>query len=146
MKSSLESAIEEYIKVHGESELESRLRSLLQKDEGDVLTIIVNKGQHPLSDCHKRGEIYIVSEGMLDLQNPNSVFKRLLDGLATKLKSKPWKKVYIVPFGPAALSMQVKLLVYRILHIDSIDVLHIGNNDYIDIDVKQRDFLSERNS
>lgn len=146
MNRELQEVIQKYIDTHGESELENRLRSLLQKDEEDVLTIIVNKGQHPLSESHVRGEIFVVSEGMLDLKNPNEVFKGLLDKLAKKLKSKPWKRVYIVPFGPAALSMQVKLLVYRVLHMDSIDVLHIGNNDYIDIEVNQRDFLSERNS
>jgi hypothetical protein len=118
----------------------SRILSIHNKD--DILTIIANEGVHPHSLIHDRGEVYIASRGNLDFSSKEKVekeFEIVLSELALKLKSKMWKKVYLVPFGPSVLAMQIKLLVYRILHIETIDVLHAGNGVYYDVEINQRD-------
>lgn len=121
-------------------------RILLINEEEDVLTIIVNEGIHPNSPVHERGQIYVASRGNIDFSSKNNVekeFQRILIGLAKKLKSKPWKKVYIVPFGPAVLSMQIKLLVYRILYIETIDFLYAGHGTYYELDIDLRTIAAE---
>ncbi|NEN90215.1 MAG: hypothetical protein F6K48_15375 [Okeania sp. SIO3H1] len=70
-------------------------------------------------------------------------FNQILIKVAQKLKSKPWKKVYLVPFGPAVLSMQIKLLVYRILYIETIDFLYAGHGVYYDLDINLRVIAAE---
>jgi hypothetical protein len=114
---------------------------LAKSDEHDVLTIIVNEGVHPSSPLHNNGEVYIASRGNIDFSSKEVVekeFVEILIGVAKKLKSKPWKKVYLVPFGPAVLSMQIKLLVYRILYMETIDFLYAGQGDYYDLDINLR--------
>ena len=68
--------------------------------------------------------------------------EKVLKRVAKKLEQRPWQTVYLVPFGPSVLAMQIKLLVYRILHIETIDVMHIGDQRYADIAIKQRQIKS----
>ncbi|NEQ41007.1 MAG: hypothetical protein F6K40_34270 [Okeania sp. SIO3I5] len=72
-------------------------------------------------------------------------FNKILIKVAEKLKSKPWKKVYLVPFGPAVLSMQIKLLVYRILYIETVDFLYAGHGVYYDLDINLRLIAAQSN-
>lgn len=107
----------------------------------DVLTIVVNVGVHHLPKNIQRGEVYIASEGSLDFSSKESAhdeFLNVLQRVASKLKQKNWKKIYLVPFGPAHLSMLVKLLVYRVTHIETVDVFHMGGGVYEDMDVSLR--------
>jgi len=99
-----------------------------------TLTIVVNSGVHHLADEYLRGDVFVCSEGSLDFSSPASVhteFRRVLTNTARKLKSRAWSCVYIVPFGPATLSMQVKLLVYRVCGIESIDVMNIPGKNIV---------------
>ena len=68
-------------------------------------------------------------------------FKAILSGLTEKLKSKKWKRIHIIPFGPCALSMQIKLLVYRITRIESVDVFYLGEGEYVDLKINQRNII-----
>ena len=38
----------------------------------------------------------------------------------------------------ARLSLQIKSLVYKVLDIETIDVLHVGNGKHVDIDIDPR--------
>ena len=110
----------------------------------NVLTIVVNKGVHHLPAKIMRGTVFNASEGNLDFSSAESVqeeFERILEEVAKILKSKSWKQVHVVPFGPCALSMQIKLLVYRITRIESIDIFHLGEGGYMNLEVKQRHII-----
>ena len=138
--------IEGFIRLHGESRLIDVL-SLENYDE--TLTIIANAGIHPYHALHKRGEVYIASEGTLDFSTPESAvaeIQSVLLRVARKLKEKSWNCVYLVPFGPAPLSLQIKSLVHKILDIETIDVLHVGNGKHVDIHVSPRSIAVKVNS
>jgi hypothetical protein len=131
----------------GSALVESRLHALLEEHSGNVLTIVSNKGLHPLRSAHTRGETFIASEGFLDYSSQEAAteaIEAVLERLGVKLKSKPWAKIYLVPFGPSVLAMHIKLFVYRVLHQETIDVLHAGDEKYYDIDIKQRAILVDR--
>lgn len=126
-------------------EILSRYIDQEKNNKKDILTIIVNKGIHPPPVKNLRGTIFYASEGNLDFSNANSVqseFDAILKSTAKILKSKNWNQVCIIPFGPCALSMQIKLLVYRITRIETIDVFHLGKGKYIDLEVEQRSIIS----
>ena len=110
----------------------------------DDLTIIVNEGVHHLDDEFKRGDVFIASQGSLDFSSAETVhaeYQRVLVATAQKLKSRSWKRVYIVPFGPTTLSMQIKLLVYSICGLQSIDVMQLNGETRIDLDINLRELI-----
>ena len=112
--------------------------------DAHVLTIVSNKGVHHLPEDILRGEVFYASEGNLDFSSLDTVsveFREILGGLAEKLKSKKWKRIHIIPFGPCALSMQIKLLVYRITRIESVDIFYLGEGEYVDLEINQRNVI-----
>ena len=112
--------------------------------KNNILTIVVNRGVHHLPTKFLRGSIYYASEGNLDFSTSESVqteFINILERVAKKLKSQKWKEIYIVPFGPSALCMQIKLLVYRITKIESADLFYMGRGEYIDLEIDQRSVI-----
>jgi hypothetical protein len=98
-----------------------------------VLTIITNFGTHPPPSEHLHGEIFSASEGILDFSSIDSV-NLILDEinrkLLKKLKEKRWEKIYLIPFGHTVVNMSIKLTVFRVLWMDTIDVFYFGNNKY----------------
>ena len=110
----------------------------------NVLTIVVNKGVHHRPEEKLRGTILYASEGNLNFSSIESVHAELegiLKRVSRALKSTSWNRVYIVPFGPCALSMQIKLLVYRITRIESVEIFYLGDGEYKDLDLKQRNII-----
>lgn len=110
----------------------------------DVLTIVVNQGVHHMPEKYLYGEVFYASEGNLDFSSEATVYEEyqnVLSNVARKLKSKSWKRIYIVPFGPSTLSMQIKLLVYRITRIESVDLFYSGDGEYFTLELDQRDII-----
>lgn len=138
MRSETLALVEDFIRNHGES----KLIDVLSPDNHDnALTIISNAGVHPYHALHCRGEVYVASEGTLDFSSEESAVAEIESALirvAKKLKEKRWGRVYLVPFGPAPLSLQIKSLVHKILDIETIDVLHVGNGAHVDICINPR--------
>ena len=130
---------------------EEQARAILERhlelekyERGDTLTIVVNKGVHHLPEEKLRGTVFYASEGNLDFSSTGSVheeFERVLGNVTRILKCKRWKQVFILPFGPCALSMQIKLLVYRITRIESIELFYLGEGEYMDLEVTQRNII-----
>lgn len=113
----------------------------------DVLTIVANEGIHVLSRRYRRGDVFAASTGSMDFSNARSVrteYEKALLRTARKLQERAWRKVYIVPFGPTTLSMQIKLLVYRVCGIESIDVAHLRGNTRADIALDLRRIAQRR--
>ena len=118
------------IKRIGEEKACDILREHLEQEgrgDKDVLTIVVNKGVHHLPEKNLRGTVFYASEGNLDFSSARSVekeFDGILEDVTRILKKRNWKQVFVLPFGPCALSMQIKLLIYRITRIESVEIFH----------------------
>ncbi|MDD0968504.1 MULTISPECIES: hypothetical protein [Pseudomonas] len=141
MNPELTRKLENYIARNGETALLDLINGTLPNAEPKTLTIIANGGVHPLQDIHKRGEVFFASMGSINFENietAESELKDILTKVAHKLKSELWSKIYIVPFGPAILSMQIKSLVYKVLNQETIDVLHAGSGVHFDISIDTR--------
>jgi hypothetical protein len=139
MNKALEDAIEDYVGRYGEKSLLRKLCTT--RDETSVLTIIANAGVHPYHELHMRGDIFVASQGNLDFSSAEASadqIRQVLTKVAIKLKEKRWNKVYLVPFGPAPLSLQIKSLVHKVLDIETIDVLHAGGGVHFDIELDPR--------
>lgn len=114
--------------------------------QDDILTIVANAGVHPVQAIHQRGAVYVASVGNLDFSSPemtHASIKAVLIAAAKKLQERPWKKVYIAPFGPAILSMLLKGLVFKILYIETIDILHAGSGIHYDVSFDLRSIAIE---
>ncbi len=135
-------AVERFIERFGSDALRERLESVTLESSSATLTIVANEGIHPRGQPHKRGEVFVASRGNLDFSSAATAgrdIREALDRVARKLKERVWKRVYIVPFGPSVLSMQIKALVHHVSHLDSIEVLHAGGGEYFDIQIDLRD-------
>jgi hypothetical protein len=117
-----------------------------QSGETETLTIVVNEGVHHLPEEYKRGEVFVASRGSLNFSSVESLheeFRRVVRATARKLKSQAWSRVYIVPFGPTALSMQIKLLVYWVCGFQSIEVMHVPGEPRVDVSIDLRKLILE---
>lgn len=144
----LENALTEAVHTVGrEKVMADLLRMKKESSENKlVLTIVMNAGVHHLAPEYLRGDVFIASEGSLDLSSQTKIheeFKKILMRAAIKLKSKGWNQVYVVPFGPTPLCMQIKLLVYRICGIESIDVMNIPGQPRVDLAFNLRQLVVE---
>ena len=117
------------------------LTSLARRESlTDTLTLVSNAGVHTIPDSYLHGDIYEVSRGDWTASTPAEVHEeltRLLRGLAHKLRSRPWRQVYLVPTGHPILTVNVKLLVYRLLRINTID-LYYRAGQYIEVHIDHR--------
>jgi len=114
-----------------------------------TLTIIANQGTHHLPDAYKRGEIFVATKGNLDfssVERVKSQYEKVIVELSQKLKSNSWKTIYLVPFGHSTLCMQIKLLVYRVTRIETIDLFYDGKGGYADLSIEQRGLIIETDS
>lgn len=139
MNKIVKDAVEGYIEKFGEESLFRKLDSELSNN--NILTIIANAGVHPYHSLHQRGEVFVASHGNLDFSSKETSTAEIESALlkvAKKLKEKRWNKIYLVPFGPAPLSLQIKSLVYKVLDIETTDVLHAGGGIHFDIELDPR--------
>ncbi len=106
----------------------------------DTLTVVANAGVHTIPPQYLRGEVYEVSRGNWTGSDQAEVTQeliRLLSGLARKLRAHPWQTVYLVPTGHPILTINVKLLVYRLLRLNTID-LYYREGIYLEIQLDHR--------
>ncbi len=141
-----EDLLRQAIQANGEEVVLRELRKLcaMPSSKENVLTIIANEGVHHLPEEFVRGEVYTAHEGSFDFSSPNLTHSQIRDvliRLAEKLKSKPYHRIYLVPFGHSVPAMQIKLLVYRICHIETTDVFYIGAGRYFDYQENLRDLV-----
>jgi hypothetical protein len=132
----------------GEDRLKKELANLVSDESTsseDTLTIVVNYGVHHIPNKLLRGEVFKASEGSLDFSSKKSIideFERVLKNVASKLKESEWKKIYLIPYGPANLSVLIKLLVYRVTHIETVDTFYL-EGEYHEIDIQLRKLILE---
>jgi hypothetical protein len=145
LKDRFESRLQAAVIAAGPEAVEAALDRLAdQSANAEALTIIVNEGVHHLPDEYRRGRVYVASRGSLDFSTPDTIhaeFTRILRDAARVLKSRQWRKVYLVPFGPSTLSMQLKLLVYRVTDLETVDVMHVPHGPRVDIALSLREII-----
>ena len=144
MRSHLRELVEKCVTELGEDAVTRALVTLEsghgQAGERDVLTIIANAGVHRVPDSCLRGEVLIASQGNWAVGSEeamNREIRRILAKVARKLKQRPWRKVFLVPTGHPVVSMNIKLLVYRILRLNTADWMYLDGIYYI-IEIDQR--------
>lgn len=136
--------VKSFINKYGEKELELYLNKKLEKNN-KILTIIGNEGLHPIPDEYLHGEIYNASSGSLNFdtdENILSEYKLVLKDLGEKLKEKNWEKVYFIPTGQTTLTLQIKLFVYHILRLSTIDLFY-SKGRYMEIDIDYRSIIGK---
>lgn len=139
-RQSLDSLIQSAVTEVGKRRALAAIESLIDDSRGDVLTVVANQGTHKIPDRYLRGEIFVASQGNLDFSSAREIkrqFQDILGALRDKLKERAWRKVYLIPTGHPALSIQIKLGIYRISRITTSDVFYY-NGQYFDIDIDIR--------
>ena len=110
----------------------------------ETLTIICNEGLHPIPKEFIEGEMYVASQGNLDFSSVEAVndeIDAILFGLKIKLHERPWKKVILIPFGHSVICMNIKMAVYRVLRLETVDLFFFGNGKYGAIERETRSVL-----
>ena len=81
---------------------------------------------------------------MLDYtQSRKTSYTLVLNRLAEKLFERSWKRIYLVPTGPTTLILQIKLLVYHITRISTVDLFY-SKGDYFEIELDYRSYLNSK--
>lgn len=138
----LHELLDEVLKTRDSEEVVVALENLRGQNapEATILTIIANAGVHEIPKAYLRGEVYEASRGDWDAKTEEALLlelSRILTGLAKKLRSRPWKHVYLIPTGHPIVSLQIKSMVYRLLRLNTID-LYYKAGAYFEIDLDQR--------
>lgn len=125
----------------GQARVTEVLAKLAQeKDGGHTLTLVANAGVHTIPNEYLRGEIYEVSRGNWIAQTHDELVEELaglLSNLARHLRLRAWRKVYLIPTGHPVLTANIKLLVYRVLRLNTID-LYYKDGSYLEISIDHR--------
>lgn len=141
-RTDLQTLLDEAVAATSAEQVADTLRRFLEiiPDEPETLTIIANTGLHEIPASYLRGEVYPASRGDWQVSTKEALLKEMtaiLSRLATKLRSRSWKRVYLIPTGHPVLSLQIKSMVYRVLRINSID-LYYKAGTYFEVDIDQR--------
>ena len=135
------------IAKHGLKATELALQRILHAplEAESTLTIIANAGLHPLPQEVLRGDVFEASRGNLNLTDASTLhleYVRILSGVARKLLSKTWAIVYLIPTGPPTLALQVKLLVYQICRLATVDLFY-SKGQFIEVSLDHRELIGE---
>lgn len=115
-----------------------------EADRESVCTVIVNEGMHHIPSRVLRGDVYVYSRGPLDFSSEHNLNEQLSNyakGLIEFLRSKKWSRVFVVISGHAVACMSVKLIVFRVTHMESEDWVFDGEGNYLLSDVIVRSQL-----
>ena len=87
----------------GERGLIEALSSLMNPgvSPSEELTIVSNAGMHNIPSAYVHGELYVASDGNLELssqENISETYASVLQRLAAKLREKAWKKIYLIVY------------------------------------------------
>lgn len=139
--------LEKLIKQEGKTKAKKSLLGLLEDIEKPTLTIISNLGSHRIPERYLRGEIFVASEGNLDFSNKIIIedqYKQILGFTREKLLEKNWGRIYLIPTGHVTLSLQLKMLVYRVTRLSTVDIFYSDGN-FFELDINPRLPLTKSN-
>ena len=145
MDETLSSLIDKFRSRYGDTELRAFLTNRLAGHSDAVLTIVCDDTMHAIPESVILGERFVLSSGNFDTTNSRTVEEYLNSRiilLANKLNSREWDRVRVVYSGHAILAAVAKFTVYRVLHIESDDVIYFGGIGYMEISVRVRNVLA----
>lgn len=141
ISSKLSNAINDYLKHEPEDKLLHLLERSSSRVDESTLTIIADQTIHRIPEEQCIGTVYEFSRGQIPTSSDKETEQHIvscLQKLYLELRSKNWKRVRIIVSGHALLSMQIKSLVYRVLHIDTEDIGFFGQDGYREIRIDFR--------
>lgn len=134
--------VRRYVDKFGDKQLQEYLSAKLNENNL-TLTLIGNAGLHSVPAEFMHGVVYEVTRGNLDLSSKESAlseYQGALSSLVKKLRERTWEKVYFVPTGHTTLVLQIKLIVYHVLRLSTIDLFY-QKGKYFEIDFDYRQLL-----
>ncbi len=140
--------VEALLKQEGSAKTKKLLKSFIEDSTEHVLTIIANQSSHKVPEKYLRGEVYVASKGNLDFSRKLVVerqYKQLLHALSAKLAERNWKRIYLIPTGHVTLSLQIKMAVYRVTRLSTIDLFY-SEGRFFDISIEQRRLIDDKKS
>jgi len=139
-------AVNEFVAHRG---TEALLNALGQgHGEASQLTIVSDEMMHRVPQDLIIGEKYVFSKELLDASSNAALelgLRERLKDLFVLLKSRRWNSVRLVFSGHALLSAHVKLLVYRVTHLETEDYAYFGESGYRRIKLNLRRDLQSFN-
>jgi hypothetical protein len=139
--------LERLVDLYGPDAVMSEVQSIAnQHYEWNVCTIVANEGVHHFPSHILIGDLFVFSEGMIDMSTEESMHQFLesrLIALSEYLKSKKWKEIYLVISGHPSISLQIKLLVYQITRLTTVDLIYNGTG-YLRLHIDIRKIAATR--
>lgn len=147
MKDALKSTLERLVESYGAERVFDTTRDVVQRKlVGNICTIVINEGIHVFPDYIIQGDKYVLYRGSLDFGDSEALRAEAtqhLRELSIYLGRKKWSKIYTVISGHAAICMQVKLLVYRMTHLETVDWAFDGKGNYLRLHIPIREIISD---
>ena len=136
--------VDEYVQKFGRDKVLDTLK-VLDADPADTLTIIGNDAQHHIPRQFLRGQVIVAYSGSMKFSPASEItagYIQMLKTIVPVLKQKQWKRIYLIPMGHCSVSMILKSVVQRITSIDTIDVIHVGEGEYFELEMNLREVIS----
>ena len=145
MTKEINSLVEQFAETFGTDELVSLLSSKLEGSAAkNVLTIICDDTLHKIPSDLVDGDLFVFSSGNFDASSEHALLRYLEErvlALYAQLNTKTWKRIRLIYSGHAILASTVKLVVYRVTHLETEDVLYFGEHGYLKIQLRLRELL-----
>jgi hypothetical protein len=145
MSSDIRLILTELLQRHSTDEIIDAVNAMRESSR-PTLTIIVDNSLHSIPETLVVGEKFVMSSGALNATTDENLQADVLDRLqrlGKKLKERDWQKVRLVLSGHCLLSVQAKMLVYRITHLETEDIAYFSDHGYRKFTVSLRDELSK---
>ena len=137
------SLINSFIRDNGEDKLVSLLQSVQSSEK--TLTIIADPTMHSIPSELIIGEDFVFSTGNIDTSSDDAValyLEQRIKALVQKLKESRWNKVRLVYSGHALLPASIKMVVYRVCHLETEDIVYFGKAGYRSVSLDIRRLVS----
>ena len=141
--------IAKLVETHGLADVKAAIKRVEVRSPKE-LTVVVNSGMHSIPVDVLRGEVFLFSDGQVDLTIENA--EKSLDDLIKRahafLSQRNWNKVFLIPSGHPLLVVAATLVTFRATRVDPVVVAYLGSEGYIDFDsrVRERVFSKSKDS
>ena len=145
MTKEISTLVEEFTEAFGTEELINLLSSKLERSATrNVLTIVCDDTLHKIPSDLVDGDLFVFSSGNFDTSSEQAMLHYLEErvlALYAQLNTKTWKRIRLIFSGHAILASTVKLVVYRVTHLETEDVVYFGEHGYLRIHLRLRELL-----
>lgn len=145
MRTDTKKIVDRFVSQYSEDELCAYLEKRIS-GQYDVLTIIGDRTLHKIQEDLIEGTVFDFNNGSIDASSDDAVKKHMISALMRLydiLKSRNWGKVKLIYSGHALFTAHIKIMVYRILHLDTVDVAFFGADGYRTVSINLREEISK---